>query len=153
MRQMLCKKQWRHGTKVCSFLRDHRIGDNYDFSVYQEIIGVVCTPVVVYVPLGLATADIAEGLFAAVSISELRIWLDGIRLGPGDQRTQFLRAVSKGVPKQRLRWSVDQRGPLLTKADRVYFWETGYELYLAKKHSRSAEVSASEPAASSSIAL
>ena len=74
--------------EVCSFLRDHRIGDNYDFSVYQEIIGVVCTPVVVYVPLGLATADIAEGLFAAVSISELRIWLDGIRLGPGDQRTQ-----------------------------------------------------------------
>jgi hypothetical protein len=70
--------------EVCSFLRDKRVGDNYDFSEYHDIVGVICTPVVVYVPLGLATARVAEGLLAAVSISELRVWLDGIRLESGD---------------------------------------------------------------------
>jgi hypothetical protein len=64
-------------SQVCSFLRDNRIGENYDFSSYSEIIGVVCTPILVYTPLGIATISVAKGLYAAVSISELDAWLHG----------------------------------------------------------------------------
>jgi len=64
-------------SRVCSLLRNNRVGDNYDFSSFDEIIGVICTPVVVYTPLGIATSRVADGLYAAVSMSELRLWLDG----------------------------------------------------------------------------
>jgi hypothetical protein len=69
-------------TEICSYLRANPIGDNYDFSGHHEMLGVVCTPVVVYLPVGMATAVIADGLFASVSVNELRDWLHGQRLEP-----------------------------------------------------------------------
>jgi hypothetical protein len=62
---------------ICQFFRENLKGDNYDFSPYSEIVGVVCTPVVVYTPLGICTSLVADGLYAAVSMSELEIWLSG----------------------------------------------------------------------------
>lgn len=57
------------------FFKVNRSGDNYDFTRFTKIIGVVCTPHVFYVPLGDATKEIEPGLFAASSIHELRQWL------------------------------------------------------------------------------
>jgi hypothetical protein len=65
---------------ICRFLRENLVGDNYDFSSFTEVIGLVCTPVVLYTPLGAATDKVVDGLYAAVSISELRVWLDGSSL-------------------------------------------------------------------------
>ena len=50
--------------QICSFLRDNRVGENYDLSGYDKIMGVVCTPVVIYTPLGIATERAAGGLYA-----------------------------------------------------------------------------------------
>jgi hypothetical protein len=71
----------------CDLLRNKPVGDNYDFSLYEEIIGVVCTPILVYTPLGKATAEVANGLYAAVSLAELKLWLEGQSLRrPRDSR-------------------------------------------------------------------
>jgi hypothetical protein len=50
-------------------------GDNFDFSKFSKIIPVVCTPAKVYVPIGLATAEVQQGLRAASSVAELAAWL------------------------------------------------------------------------------
>ncbi|MGC1685488.1 MAG: hypothetical protein WA734_07715 [Candidatus Acidiferrales bacterium] len=65
---------------ICEFFRANPVGDNYDFTAYEDIIGLVCTPGVIYTSLGPATEMSKEGLYAAVSISELRAWLDRGRL-------------------------------------------------------------------------
>lgn len=61
--------------QMIDFFKVNRSGDNYDFTRFTKIIGVVCTPHVFYVPLGDATKEIGPGLFAASSIHELRQWL------------------------------------------------------------------------------
>jgi hypothetical protein len=52
-------------------------GDNFNFGAFRQIIGVVCTPVVPYVVLGVATAEVSPGLQRTVSIRELEDWLRG----------------------------------------------------------------------------
>lgn len=64
--------RWR---EVVAYLDAHRRGDNYDFSAADHMIGVVCTPQVVWVPLGEATEEAAPGLRAASSAEELERWL------------------------------------------------------------------------------
>ena len=56
-------------------LRNNPKGDNYDFSGYTNIVGLVCTAHLHWVPLGIATSQLSLGLFAACSISELKRWL------------------------------------------------------------------------------
>lgn len=51
------------------------VGDNYDLSQYSEILRVICLPMVPWVPLGAATAEVAVGLRAACSYSEFASWL------------------------------------------------------------------------------
>jgi hypothetical protein len=58
-----------------SFLRTFSVGDNFDFSAFRHIVGIVCTPTAVYVPLGTATEEIRPGLRAASSMAELARWL------------------------------------------------------------------------------
>jgi hypothetical protein len=65
-------RQWN---EICESLRVSPVGDNFDFSEFGEIIGVVCTPHVVYVSLGVATTEVKPGLYAAVSADELSRWL------------------------------------------------------------------------------
>jgi hypothetical protein len=66
--------------RSCEFFKANPVGDNYDFTTYSDIIGLVCTPGVIYTSLGPATVKGTEGLYAAVSISELRAWLESGRL-------------------------------------------------------------------------
>jgi len=59
-------EQFRHNPK----------GDNYDFSHY-ELVGVVCTPLVMTVPIGPATEYALGSLRRYCSATELRDWLFG----------------------------------------------------------------------------
>ena len=65
-------EKWR---RKMTLLRDHPRGDNYDFSGFRRIIGVVCTTDLFYVPLGSATQFEAPGLRAACSAVELTTWV------------------------------------------------------------------------------
>lgn len=56
-------------------LRAQPKGDNFDFTSFSKIIGVVCTPFVVYTDNAEAFKEIAPGLRACVSVGELRTWL------------------------------------------------------------------------------
>ncbi|MGZ9045042.1 MAG: hypothetical protein ACXW24_11510 [Telluria sp.] len=51
------------------------IGDNYDFSEFDEIIGVVCTPFVAYSNTERTLAFVKPKLRASSSIFELKDWL------------------------------------------------------------------------------
>lgn len=57
------------------FLREHRRGDNYDLSEFAELLGVVCTPHVLFVPMGIATEEVSRGLRSACTLEELQQWL------------------------------------------------------------------------------
>ena len=61
-------EQW---IQIKAFFQSNPVGDNYDFSPFTEIIAVVCTPSVFYVPIGIATDFVAEGLLQVSSIDEL----------------------------------------------------------------------------------
>lgn len=50
-------------------------GDNYDFMSYRSIMVPVCTPQVLWTPLGVATSELASGLRAALALEELRVFL------------------------------------------------------------------------------
>lgn len=58
-------------------LKQFRIGDNYDFSQFDEIIGIVCTPFVVYSSATQTLAEALPGIRASCSAEELHLWLCG----------------------------------------------------------------------------
>lgn len=57
-------------------LRQHPRGDNYDLTGYQ-LIAVVCTPLIMQVPLGPTTEAVRGTLKRYCSATELRDWLFG----------------------------------------------------------------------------
>jgi len=57
-----------------TYLQHNARGDNYDLSEYK-LLPVVCTPLVMYVPLGPATEFVTPGLRRYCSATELRNWL------------------------------------------------------------------------------
>jgi hypothetical protein len=61
----------REWLRIKTLLQSNPVGDNYDFSGFTEIIGVVCTPSVFYVPIGIATERIADDLLRVSSADEL----------------------------------------------------------------------------------
>ena len=63
--------------RVVAELRRHPTGENFDFSGFDEIIGVVCTPFVVYSSEERTLAFVKPNLRLATSILELREWLTG----------------------------------------------------------------------------
>ncbi len=65
-------QRWR---EVLDVLRKNPVGDNFDFSHFKNIIGVVCTPKIVFVDDEVLKQSAAVGLPIAVSISELATWL------------------------------------------------------------------------------
>jgi hypothetical protein len=65
----------RYWAEVAAYLKKHPKGPNYDFSKYDDIIPVVCTPQVVYVADPYSLRFVEPGLNAACSLNELRIWL------------------------------------------------------------------------------
>ena len=64
-----------HWAGITSALRSKAAGDNYDFSGFRQVLGVVCTPFVVYTPTSESLEFVAPGLRACVSAAELRRWL------------------------------------------------------------------------------
>jgi hypothetical protein len=52
-------------------------GDNYDFSGYEEIIGVVVFPSVPWTPTRSSVAEVLPGLRIAASAGELGKWIRG----------------------------------------------------------------------------
>jgi hypothetical protein len=57
-------------------IRQHPKGDNFDFSAFHKILGVVCTPGVLYVPIGDSTREVLPGLRAYSSLDEIIEWLE-----------------------------------------------------------------------------
>jgi len=51
-------------------------GDNFDFTMFDAILGVVCTPHVMLVPTGELTEEVLPGLRRYVSAAELSGWLE-----------------------------------------------------------------------------
>lgn len=66
----------QHWARIVSILRSKPIGDNYDFSAFQDIIGVVCTPFVAYTVTPQSLDFATPGLRACASAAELRAWLE-----------------------------------------------------------------------------
>jgi hypothetical protein len=64
--------QW---DSVVEGLNREPTGDNFDFSAFKEIIGVVCTPFPVYTSSAQSLRFVMEGLRASCSAHELRDWL------------------------------------------------------------------------------
>ncbi len=60
---------------IVRFLRENRRGDNFDFTTFENILGIVCTPFVVFTANESALREVADGLRAAVSLDELNRWL------------------------------------------------------------------------------
>ncbi len=64
--------QWEGFAKL---IASEPVGDNFDLSIYDRVIPVVCTPVQVLLPIGHCTRFVEKGLRAAVSAGELLEWL------------------------------------------------------------------------------
>ena len=60
---------------VAAKLRQEPTGENFDFSQFEEIIGVVCTPFAAYSSEERSVAFVKPGLRASSSVLELRDWL------------------------------------------------------------------------------
>lgn len=65
-------KYWR---SIVDFFSENRTGDNWNFEGFKKIMGVVCTPFVVYTTDELALSNVAPGLYTASSLEELLEWL------------------------------------------------------------------------------
>jgi hypothetical protein len=61
---------------VVEHLRINPVGENYDFSKFEKIIGVVCTPFVVYTSVVSALKPIYDNLRPASSLDELVQWME-----------------------------------------------------------------------------
>jgi hypothetical protein len=56
-------------------VRDEPVGDNFDFRAYPRILGIVCTPFVVFSSNRATVALVKEGLRACCSAEELQTWI------------------------------------------------------------------------------
>jgi hypothetical protein len=61
--------------EVIRTIQEHSSGDNYNFTEFSHVIGVVCVPHVIYVPLGACTESVATDLPSLITLEELRTWL------------------------------------------------------------------------------
>ncbi len=61
--------------KIKQFLIDNPVGDNYNYSSYNNIISVVCTPFPVYTDYNKAISTVENGLYKVCSITELANWI------------------------------------------------------------------------------
>ena len=62
---------------VVAELRRQRTGENFDFSPFDEVIGVVCTPFAAYSNENRTLAFVKPNLRVSSSMLELRDWLAG----------------------------------------------------------------------------
>jgi len=64
-----------HWDSVVEGLNREPAGDNFDFSAFKQIVGVVCTPFPVYTSNDRSLRFIKDRLRASRSAHELRDWL------------------------------------------------------------------------------
>lgn len=62
-------------SSIIETIEAHPTGDNFDFSMFKRVRGVVCTPFVVYTDTPDSLEFVAAGLRACASIFELAEWL------------------------------------------------------------------------------
>lgn len=62
-------------SKNIEFFKKNSVGENYDFSEFEKIIGVVCTPVTIFSNQDKTLSFVEPGLHACVSSNELFTWL------------------------------------------------------------------------------
>lgn len=60
---------------ISKILRENPVGDNYDFSSYEKMIFIVCTPNPMYILIGPCSEFVAHNLRAVVPFIELSNWL------------------------------------------------------------------------------
>lgn len=65
----------RYWADIMVLLRSNLVGDNWDLSGYRQIVGIVCTPFVVFTTNAQALAEAMPKLHSVCSLSELRQWL------------------------------------------------------------------------------
>lgn len=61
---------------IVNFFKNNPVGDNYDFSSFENIIGIVCTPFVAYSSNQFTYREIRPDLQACISSGELSEWLE-----------------------------------------------------------------------------
>jgi hypothetical protein len=64
--------------ELIGLVSEHRHGDNYDFTEFNRILGVVVMPFRPFVPIGPATAEVTPGLPAVIGARELEEWSRGL---------------------------------------------------------------------------
>ncbi|MBK7519389.1 MAG: hypothetical protein IPI75_04410 [Gammaproteobacteria bacterium] len=64
-----------HWENLIESFRSTPAGDNFDFSRFANIIGIVCTPFAVFTSNDRSLSPVVGSLRACASISELRAWL------------------------------------------------------------------------------
>jgi hypothetical protein len=74
---VVCKgiEDWE---EIVGKIRNNRVGDNFDFSQFKTILGVVVTPMEVFVGVEAADQFAAPGLRLASSAQELARWLGAV---------------------------------------------------------------------------
>jgi hypothetical protein len=65
-----------HWNKIVLHLQKHLTGENSDFSKFENIVGVVCTPFVVYTSDITSLTQIFDNLRPVSSLEELIRWMD-----------------------------------------------------------------------------
>ncbi|MFL1802948.1 hypothetical protein ACJW8F_16340 [Plesiomonas shigelloides] len=66
-------EDWRAKIKI---INDNKLGDNYDFSKFDEVIGLVVTPSVLYCNLTYRNELTIKGLYENMSSREFEAWIN-----------------------------------------------------------------------------
>jgi hypothetical protein len=66
-------KNWKN---IVGGIRAKPVGDNFDFGMFSEIVGVVCTPFVVYSSDPETLAFVSGDLRSCIAFGELQHWLE-----------------------------------------------------------------------------
>jgi hypothetical protein len=66
----------QHWHAIVEHLQKNPVGENYDFSKFEKIVGAVCTPFVVYTAVASSLMPVCGNLRPVSSLEELIIWMD-----------------------------------------------------------------------------
>jgi hypothetical protein len=66
----------QHWHAIVEHLQKNPVGENYDFSKFERIVGVVCTPFVVYTAAPSSLTPVYSNLRPVSSLEELVTWME-----------------------------------------------------------------------------
>lgn len=67
-----------HWNNIVGHLQRHPTGENYDFAKFDKIVGVVCTPFVIYTSSATSLTPVFDNLRPASSLEELVLWMETV---------------------------------------------------------------------------